>query len=225
MAIAVNTVNSVNVSSSPVTVSHSTAGSDRLLIVGTTGHTTATISGITYAGTSLTQVDGTVVNSRIGGEMWQLVNPDIDANDVVVTWTGEFFRGAVGIISFTGVDQTTPLGTSGIASGLSASPTVDVSSATGELVVDVLANEGASTVTAGASQTERWNQVNTTEDGLQNSGSTEPGASTVTMSWSITSDDWVIIAVPIKPVAAGFIPYPNPRYTMMGGMQSMNGGN
>jgi len=66
---------------------------------------------------------------------------------------------------------------------------VTVSSATGEVVIDVLSiNGNAGAVTVGAGQTQRWSGLTGTGDGNEfGAGSTEPGAASVTMSWSATA--------------------------------------
>jgi len=141
-------------------------------------------------------------------EIWKLVNPNIgdgESYDVKVTFSAALFRGGVvGIMSFTGVDQSTPLGTfvSNFAQGGASPATVDVSSATGELVFDTVAGETLGPLVVGSGQTERWNDNNASRD--YGAGSTEPGASTVTMSWTfVGADHWAIAAIPIKPAAAG----------------------
>lgn len=97
----------------------------------------------------------------------------------------------------TGVDQTTAVGTAASADGVSATASVDVSSAVNELVLDHV-YAGVTTGTVGAGQTQVFRQ---TSIGSFSYGGTsqEGGAGTVTMSWTHTSTEWGIGAIPFKP--------------------------
>ena len=190
-----------------LTISHTTgSGSDRLMLVGISlvNDELETISSVTYNGTGL-DPEGSVANgddARV--EIWSLIAPPSGTHDVVITFSAPLQRAAVvGVMTFTGVHQTTPLGTfvSNTGSPVSSGPTVDVTSAADELVFDTAACETCTSFTVGADQTQRWNISEPSGYGpTLGAGSTEPGAGTVTMSWSQGSDDhWAIGAVPIKP--------------------------
>jgi hypothetical protein len=163
-----------------------------------------TVSSVTWKGTeSLTRV-GFVVNANDARvEIWRLVAPSTGTGNVVVTFSAALLREAVvGVVTFTGVNQATPLGTFASATGNSSSPaTVNVPSATGELVFGVVSAE-YNTVTTDPSQTQRWN-ISIPGDGNTNgAGSTEAGAApTVTTSWTINPDynHWAVGGVSIKP--------------------------
>ena len=65
-----------------------------------------------------------------------------------------------------------------------------------------MACETCTSLTAGVGQTDQWNDANAGDD--YGAGSTEPGAASVNMSWTLgSSDHWAIGAVPIKPAAGG----------------------
>ena len=201
-AIGIDNVSTGTGNGSSITVSHTTAGTNRLMLVGISGWTflgTPVVSGVTYNSVALSLV-GSQGSASFKMWIYGLVAPDTGTHDVVVTFsTAPNNGGVVGVETFTGVNQSTPLGTFGSASGNGTTATVDVSSATGELVFDTLGSRW--TVTAGAGQTQRWNASSSFTTG---SGSTEPGATTVTMSWGISqTDDWAIGAVPIKPAPTG----------------------
>ena len=217
-AIAVDNATTAQIPSTspnPFTFSHTTSGNDRLLLVSVASQPNdddgivEVVTGITYGGQTLTVV-GTDAqgpdNARI--EIWRLVNPPSGSNMVSITFNDAFDdpgneEGAsAGAVSFTGVHQGTPLGTfaSAAASGSSV-PSVNVSSAAGELVFDTVAMK-ADAVTVDPSQTEQWNLC--TDGGCSNVGggaSTEAGAASVTMSWTPADSRWAIGAVPIKPAA------------------------
>ena len=191
-----------------LTWSHTISGSNRILIVGVSinnsaGQTVLNPGGVTYAGSPLTLIGvGSRANARV--EMWYLVAPATGTNNVVVTLSaGATARFVVGAVSFTNVDQTSPLGTFQSATNNTATASVTVTSVPGELVVGVLAkrnsNEGA---TVGAGQTEYWNRVTSNATATSNewgAGSTEQGAASVIISWTFsTARPWAIGAVPLK---------------------------
>jgi hypothetical protein len=162
-----------------------------------------TVDTVTYNGTPLSSV-GSVNSSNNGRvEIWSLVAPDTGTHDVVITFSANLEQSAkAGVVTFTNVNQSTPLGTFVSNNANSAGPaTVDVSSATNELVFDTATCESCTTLIVDGSQAEQWKL--TTLDGsptLIGGSSTEAGASTVTMSWTLgAANYWAIGAVPIKP--------------------------
>src|SRR5437899_1981184 len=94
-------------SSGLVTISFTVGtGANRLLIVGGTVDNFA-ITGVTYGGTALTQA--VADTQKPTGSIWYLVNPPSGASVVVSSSPS---KGAIiGVISFTGVDQSTPIPT------------------------------------------------------------------------------------------------------------------
>lgn len=225
MSIALDAVssarlNSGDATSTTLTWAHTVgaSGADRILVVAVQiarGSSIPSVSTVTYAGQSLTKTDGapadmTKQNSantkRV--ELWKLVNPPTGTNNIVLTISagGSLTnRAVVGAeaSSWTGVDQTTPLGTSASASGTSTTPSVDVSSAAGEVVVDSV-GAGATTsttLTVGAGQT----QISTTQplNAGVGASSYEDGAATTTMSWTASSSAaWATVGVPLKASSA-----------------------
>lgn len=108
MAIAFDAVTTVTqqTGASPFTVSHTTAGSNRFLIVAILRDSGTTISGITYGGAALTKL--TEVNDANQGwyvELWYRLNPASGANDVVISYTLGVFVSAQ-IVSYTGAHQS-----------------------------------------------------------------------------------------------------------------------
>ena len=112
-----------------------------------------------------------------------------------------------GATTWTGVGQTaaTALGNDAGATGLGTTASVDVASAAGELVADVVGTQNAgATVSVGPGQTERWNQVGTAGVGA---ASSEPGAATVTMSWDLAEvENWSISAVALLSAGGSYDP-------------------
>ena len=186
-----------------LTFSHTVGagGVDRFLTVGVSFQNRV-VNGVTYAGTAMVSV-GTLQNGVARMHLWQLVAPATGANNVVITMSG----GGVAIVgiavSYTGVHQTTSLGTFASASGNSTAVTVDIASAVNDLVIDCVGTDGAGTptLTVGAGQTQRGNAD---AGNTLGAGSTEPGAATVTMSWTRSAAAvWATGGVSIKPAAGG----------------------
>jgi uncharacterized repeat protein (TIGR01451 family) len=178
---------------------------NRILIVGVAlRNSSVTVTTVKYGAASLTFV-GAAADSgaHVRVEMWKLVAPASGTANVVVTLSASK-RIVAGAVSFSGVNQNTPNGSFVSASSTgSTTPSVNVASASGELVVDAVAPEGdASSVTAGSGQTQRWNTLTgTASTEVRGAQSTEPGAATTTMSWTLgTSKPWAIGAIALKPV-------------------------
>ena len=160
------------------------AGDNRLLMVGVGRYNPAeAVSTVTFNGEALEEwADVTnPITTTFRTSVWYMVEPAVATANVVITMAASVDRLAALADVFTGVDQTTPLDTAVIDSGLGPDDaTVAVSSATDDLVVDFFNCRDAAT-TIGADQTERAIQTNSP---VTMRSSTEPGATSVTMSWS-----------------------------------------
>jgi hypothetical protein len=208
------TTGSVATDGTSLTISHAVAaGGDRLLLVRIAVHSESgaaeVVSGVTFGGVALTLAGRTGTGTGPGSEIWYLVAPAVSTADVVITLAATESGIVAECQNYTGVHQTTPIGTFvGFNNSGSDAPTIDATSAAGELVVDCLASTDAPTVdatTAGAGQTQDSNLTvagATAETRL--STSHEDGAATVTMSWATTGSPVVrLSAVPLKPSAGG----------------------
>lgn len=202
------------------------AGTNRLLVVGISidinNSTGVTATGVTFNGTALTRLgfqNDSVNDHRV--EMWYLLNPVAAAHTVVATFSnpgGSIFAptqvgATVGVIAFSNVNQTTPFGTfvSAQSGTATAGSTLNVASGPNQLVVDTLAIDGTRTATAGAGQTGRWNRASggTAGTDVYGFGSTEPGASTVTMSETFSgTSEWAQGAVSIVPATVPTVTIP-----------------
>ena len=225
---AASTSSAANVSSLE-TGSWAIAGSERILIAGAMSGAGTPVAPSAAkwggsGGTDLTII-GVSTNFATFGHMsqWRLVAPSASTTTLYVSWPSNQDETAIGGASYTGVDQTTPLGTQASATGapISTAATVDVSSAAGELVVDVVAfldNSGNITsLTAGAGQTARVDIDLVGGLDFESFGmSEEAGAATVTMSWTGTGTNtgWTIKGVPLKP--SGGAPTCVPMLTLLG---------
>jgi hypothetical protein len=154
------------------------------------------ITNVTYHGVGMTQrldrLSGTDSFTRL--QYWDLVNPDTGNNNLVITPSVNE-RLAWTVRSMYGVHQTTPRGTVVSSDGTSGTASVNATSASGEVVIDGAAVSGANPMTAGGSQTNVY-KIDTNDP---IGGSQQPGAGTVTMSWTFSSTTWIIGAVPLKP--------------------------
>lgn len=110
-------------------------------------------------------------------------------------------QGTVGVFTCTGVDTASPWrATRTTASGSGTSGSMNVSSALGDVVIDVLSLSGSTgdALTIGAGQTSKFNLSNGGVNLIAGS-STEDGAATVTMSWSwANSRPWVSVGGSLK---------------------------
>ncbi|MEE9492937.1 MAG: DUF4347 domain-containing protein [Gammaproteobacteria bacterium] len=186
------------------TVSHTTTGTGRLMLVGISfGQDKGdSVSSITYNGVNLSfvgaQDNSIVLGSRV--EIWQLVAPDTGTHDVVVNYSGTSHIGAAfGATTFTGVDQSTPLGTFASSEGESSTPSTTITSSSGALVFGVLAADHNADIdlVPGSGQTEHWDLF---QDKATGSGSTEAGAASVNTSWTLPLiRKWAAAGVSINP--------------------------
>ena len=160
-------------------------------------------------GTTMTQIGSTVSggdNSRLAMAHLEPSAGDATIYCLLTGSTDEF--GLAGS-TWSGVDGTTPIGTPQSAGGYDLDAgtvtTPNISSATGETVVD-----GAYTSASGGTITKDAGQTLLSEtEGIGGYGSVgtsyKAGAATVTMSWAYSSGyyGYCLMGVPLKPAAAG----------------------
>ncbi len=185
-----------------ITVSHTTgSGTDRLMLVGVSDRENGVIS-VTYNDDPLSLVGEQISSNNARTHIFSMVNPPNGTFDVVVTTTNNFDKGGiVGVMTFTGVDQNTPLNTYASSSGTSGDPTLtNIASGTNELMYDVVAFRNRNLTGPGIGQTQRW-YINSGDE-MRGGGSTKPGTSSpVTMTWTrevTNNEDWSMSAVSIK---------------------------
>ena len=193
-----------------LSLTHTAGGADRAAhagvgIIASAGQQDST--SVTYGGTSMTEMTDTPFGVNSGQATYRLAGPATGAQTVTSTITDATpFTHFLGVISLTGVDQTTPVGTPVSATGTVSPATVTVASVgADDLVVDnVMLGAALVAPVVGADQTERWSQSEALNGG-EGRGSTQPGTAGGVMSWTFTTDpgdDWGIAAVAFKPVAA-----------------------
>lgn len=194
----------VTCSTTPQTFSHTVTGSNPFIRVTVTYVTGQTVSAVSYNGTALVTA-GAASEFGKGVHLWKwdMANGAVPtgAHTVSVTMTGTVAC-IIGAASYTGVDQTTPVSGYTATTGFDVTPTINVTSAVGDLVVDGVATPGATTVDA--SQTQEMNVFTSTYMG---GASREAGAASVTMSWTAPNNAWAIAAMNIKAAAGGTTPH------------------
>jgi hypothetical protein len=209
MAVAFDAASTAKGTTGSFTFSHTCTGSNLILTVGVAinAAASATVNAVTYNGVALTKVDS-IANS-ISSDLWYLVGPATGAHSIVVALSASGAMTVCNAASYTGVSQSTPLGTKVTASGNSNTPSVTVTSATGQLVVDSVAQNsanGTATLTAGSGQTQRGNDRQFSAFGVIGAMSEEAGAASVVMDWSgSNSTTWATIGVPLKPVTGASV--------------------
>lgn len=227
MALALDSVTTGNgnINGANLTYAHTCTGSQLVLYVFTMERNSTAISGVTYAGSSMTQIGQQAVTGSAVCTLWRMTGPATGANNVVLASTASSVHHVVSVaFSFTGADQTTPEGTPvGSTANPGASPSDTVTSAAGEIVIDGLAsaeNTTATTATVGAGQTQDANLTDGTVPGsstVLGAASHETGAASVVMSWTLsTSQSYAHVAVNVKPAAAGGGGATVPERTLIG---------
>ena len=205
MAVAFNVAsNTKGTATSSLTWAHTCTGTNMLLWVGVgSGANTAHLtSSVTYNAVAMTAELFDLASGITHCSGHYLKNPDTGgAFNIIATLAAADDEMIVGAMSYTDVDQTTPVGTPNSAS----STTVNITSATGELVVDAQYTAdwtAPQNHAATGGQTERVN-VTDSGDAFGFLGMSEhAGAASVTMSWTTDATGHQIGGVSLKPVAA-----------------------
>jgi hypothetical protein len=164
---------------------------------------TTALTGVTVEGAPAIFVSGaTNTDATRRVEMWRLTGVATGVNEIVIDWGG-LASGVAAASSYCGVHQTVPLGTPATATGVTTTPTVAVTSAADELVIDALGTGGTATAAVHVSQTERLSLSNLIPGVALLGASEEAGAASVTMSWTLSETDyWAIVGVALKPTSA-----------------------
>src|SRR6058998_1992673 len=177
-------------------------GTNGLLIVGGTVDNSA-ITGVTYQNIALTLA--VADTQKPFTSIWYLVNPPSGTANVVVT-SASSTPAAIGVISFNGVDQTTPIPTTAKndnANGATSPATVSITNANANSwVMDVVGSGDLHGFTNGASTTTQWNVINSGNSGASSTKGPLSASTVTNFSWTLgNADAWNDVAVEIKPFA------------------------
>ena len=145
-------------------------------------------------GVALTRLTNKIIPSSHGElEFWYLVNPPV-GNNYIQPHLNSTQDVQTVIADYYNVNTSSPFGTAVTNNGTGTSASSTITTSTGQLAIDLLGVYNFDTDVAGSGQTALW-----TETGGYTVGSYKlAGASSTTMSWTITSDTWAQIAVPLN---------------------------
>jgi hypothetical protein len=186
----------------PISVNHTTSGTDRLMMVGISMNLPATVDTVKWNGTDLTLFGARVEQNDAVVELYYMVAPEVGNFNVDVTFTGLLDGATVGVTTFNGVDQSTPLGVFGSGTGAGDTASAFIDSAAGELVYAVVAVDDPTNYDLNTGG--QWELFDAHGVEISGGGITEAGAATpVPVSWTfdlgVANDDWAIGGVSIKP--------------------------
>jgi hypothetical protein len=213
--------------SSPITWTHICAPASVLFVgiaIGTAGHNDADmpITAVTYGGVPLNLIGLVHPNQLARGyvSIWVLGTPPPGSATVSVSFTranpnaGDSI--AAGSVSFVGADREAapyfPVNTA-TNTGSGASPSVSVLSRPGDMVLDAVACGHG--ITSSSTALEWKKNVGTGNAAGNAAQSIAPGAASVAMGYTVTSDVWGMIAVDVRQgnmgnIADGVVAGPDP---------------
>ena len=187
-----------NHSAASYTVSHTTKGENRcLVVVLQLENTGADPSSITYDGVALTKGESTSGTGAMYTAIYYLVNPTIGTNNLVVAW--RFADGSTNFaaedyayihaINLVGIDQDSPVRNSEKTTNTGTSITDDITTVAGDFVISSMVAEDSPSVTAGANQTEIYDVVSGAGIFSYNISFEKATTTTTTMSYSFGASE------------------------------------
>jgi hypothetical protein len=192
----------VNGTNPTLTFTQVTSGSNTAMVV-SCSLSASSDTGYSLAATynSVAMTARSAVHSGAGTagfvQQFTLLSPASGSHSVQVVASGG--AGAAdltcGSITLNGVDQAVGFRNFNSATGSGTGPSVTITSATGDMVVDAIANGTAIPV---STQTARWSwhQTNSTRAG--NGGeSTAAGSASVVMGYTTSSDSWAMTGIDV----------------------------
>jgi uncharacterized repeat protein (TIGR01451 family) len=195
-----------------LTWNHTTTNAaNRYLVVGVverlnggTVGTNVTVTGVTYGGLPMTFLGRQTRTTTVNVELWGLAAPFTGTLPIAVAVSNTGARNLIitgGAQTFSNVDQNTSIGAPFGANANSTNPTVAVTNAAADYVVDAVGFNTNTTMTPGVQQDQRWNRLN----GVVNfdaAGSGSRGYVNTIMNWDTagTATNWAIEAIALKQV-------------------------
>ena len=192
-----------------VSLTHTAGGSDRGIFVGAGNSGGIPRAGsASYGGTTLTELWDATFGSFFGHAGYHYPNggtAPTGAQTVSYVMAGTADEHALGVVSMTGVHQTTAVGTANTAVGASTTATVTVASVGADDLVCANLYSGWLGATPGTDETERYEEQ--MSGAVTLACTTQPGSAGGVMTMTRTAagfaTDWGIGAVAFKPAAAG----------------------
>ena len=180
------------------TVSHTTKGENRCLVVVLQLESSgADPSSITYDGAALTKAESTASTGAMYTAIYYLVNPTIGTNNLVVAWRhadGSTNFAAedyayIHAINLVGIDQDSPVRNSEKTTNTGTSITDDITTVAGDFVISSMVAEDSPSVTAGANQTEIYDVVSGAGIFSYNISFEKATTTTTTMSYTLGASE------------------------------------
>lgn len=193
---------------SSATIAYTTPVGSQLLVVGvsTRDATGDVVSSITHAGNAVALK---IAHDHTAGDTKSVLGfikePTAGTNNVVVTWTGSVLASGVFIMSCSGVhsDADPFRGTGNSSQGVGTAIGVTAADVDGDLIIDVMSHDGQTTApTVGLNQTVIFAASPGSEFSM--GASYELGGLGGFMNWTgALSNDWVIVAAPLREADTG----------------------
>ena len=156
---------------------------------------------------AMTLLAGINNGTNVRTELFGLRAPASGVHQITVTITSTAGRNVTviaGAQSFSNVDQSAPTGTAVTATNNTTTPTVNVTNAAGDYVVDAFAYNGNDALTENGTQDARYVNNTNTLTNFAGGGSGSRGYTNTTMSWtSPNNQNWAIAAIPLRQITVG----------------------
>ena len=199
-----------------LTFAHTTSGSDRLILIG--GHdrsnTTTSVTGVTYATVATTKITDIRVPSDRMITAWRLVAPATGANNVVVS-SSDSTNLRFSALSYSGVDQTSPIDGNNTASDAATTTGLSVSITTTSdncwMVMFLKDNNGGVTYSSSTGDALRLNTDGGGHCVGDTNGAITPAGANAMAVTSGTTSNRAVIAISIKPVPSVVAPTVTPQ--------------
>lgn len=204
VAVDLPNISSTFGTANTLTWSHTTSSADQLLLATISTRSGSTVTSVNYGAQGLTFLGAqNNSNNAVRIEMWYLLRPLTGTRNIVVSLSSS--ASAIGIATpVTGANLGVPLVFQSLGStgGGSTTPGLTVASAPGSLVIDSVSTQAnVTSYVQGPLQSKLFQVRNgTAATGSAQVGSSEPGAASVAMSWTLNlASFWAIGAVSIPP--------------------------
>lgn len=179
----------------------SSAGADRLMLASSIS-TSGSVTGATYAGAALSSTGGGIMR-------WKKVGQASGSNTMTFNYSSSYVQPAVQVCDFTGVDQTTPLGTRVVAaSSGNTTSTPSVTCPAGGLVVGAGTNATSNVAKSADSPTVLLGKTKAPGSDHEIYGGYRTTTGVLSWSGGSYAPNWSAEAFPVNPAGAGgaFLP-------------------
>lgn len=212
MALAVDSTSGNRVGGVPThTYSHTCNGSDRILVVCVAAWNSpignCVVTGITYAGASLTAAQQRSDAGTGTAEVWYLIAPATGANNIIVSYAGTVNSSNVAAVSFTGAKQSgqPDAGNNVLPSVTTTGTNTFTTSADNCIRVDVAQTEAVTLSGVGGGQTNWY----TSASGFVKAsykGPITPAASSSASFTTASNDKFAIAGISVAPLLTTVTP-------------------